>query len=323
MHIFLFLGLTFGAMKLSPGNSAPPSPASVMDEITVASAMPMNAKSDNNYPCSVPSLSVRSWLPSSFRACGVGVDGHISSYVVDEDEPMRVGACCGGFCSGDDTNGFVVSDNGLSGFEVEIKDGCDAHLNSEAHSDCLKTPPRSSPSSEVVAHSPMVLHKRITVAEAYNKDLMLQFILSPAKRGSWNWGCTRGKFDYETNWKGHQPLTPETWSTNIEPGANESSRIAASEIRLMRRRRRRGLITPQRPINGNVAKLNPHVTSPPKVSRRGPTEQAFSDNSVLGKNSNISNDARLSTPFPKDVVVPRLGQKAMSLINVNSTGIRF
>ena len=77
------------------------------------------------------------------------------------------------------------------------------------------------------------------------------------------------------------------------------------------------------PINGNVAKLNPHVTSPPKVSRRVPTEQAFSDNSVLGKNSNISNNSPLSTPFPKDVVVPRLGQKAMSLINVNSTGIRF
>lgn len=76
----------------------------------------------------------------------------------------------------------------------------------------------------------------ITLMEAYNNGTLLQYIMdicynTPASSAN----------DYETNWNGHQPLTPMKPTCSKEEDAS-GSRISASELRFERKRRRRGVI---------------------------------------------------------------------------------
>ena len=49
--------------------------------------------------------------------------------------------------------------------------------------------------------------------------------------------------DYETNWNGHQPLSPMKTTCSKEEDAKEIRLPSASELRFDRKRRRRGVIS--------------------------------------------------------------------------------
>mmetsp|Transcript_41924 Transcript_41924/g.75550 ORF Transcript_41924/g.75550 Transcript_41924/m.75550 type:complete len:153 (-) Transcript_41924:19-477(-) len=83
-----------------------------------------------------------------------------------------------------------------------------------------------------------VTHTHTTATEAFNKGLLLQYILSILSQLHCCNHDSTDDCEYETNWKGHQPLTPYTWSFADD---DTLSVISASELRLMRRRRRRGV----------------------------------------------------------------------------------
>ena len=71
-----------------------------------------------------------------------------------------------------------------------------------------------------------------TVVDAYNQGALLQYMLD----ASFAW-CSQDSTEsgYEKNWQGHQPLSPDTWSS--------SSADDDAEQRSMRTRRRRGVKT--------------------------------------------------------------------------------
>ena len=92
----------------------------------------------------------------------------------------------------------------------------------------------------------------ITLMEAYNNGTLLHYIMdiccnnpasSSAKVVTAN--------DYETNWNGHQPLTPMETSTTEEQHAKEIRLPSATELRFERKRRRRGVISSS-PQSGNT-----------------------------------------------------------------------
>lgn len=140
--------------------------------------------------------------------------------------------------------------------------------------------------------------KRTTAAEAYNKGLLLPYILDSARElDLCNRDCT---VDYESTWQGHQPLTPSPWeeddaveeSPTADPGSAATT-ATASEQRLMRRRRRRGVVLSP-PRGGDAAKVGGGVE--PTMAA------ALHNNGTL-----VPRDlARCSIPFPEDVVDPHI-----------------
>jgi len=129
--------------------------------------------------------------------------------------------------------------------------------------------------------------KRLTASEAYKKGLLFQYLTERcADLDYCIQDCTNQDY-YQSNWKGHQPLSAPTWDIpSVQPAGSfgASSHVSASELRLMRRRRRRGVLShPRRnfkvgsvvdPRFGeeNVASARVHSTNlpmPPKMPGSG------------------------------------------------------
>ena len=143
--------------------------------------------------------------------------------------------------------------------------------------------------------------KRIAFMEAYNKGMLLQYMINSASEIDY---CCNNKHvaedDYETKWRGHQPLTPSTWSSAkndyIDELNDTSGRVvSASEQRFMRRRRRRGVLPP---------------------SKRGEDNNNISMHVSKANNNNNNVEPQRDTilpgwgiPFPGDVIDPHLVPK--------------
>mmetsp|Transcript_25475 Transcript_25475/g.54814 ORF Transcript_25475/g.54814 Transcript_25475/m.54814 type:complete len:230 (-) Transcript_25475:185-874(-) len=128
--------------------------------------------------------------------------------------------------------------------------------------------------------SSTVRRKRTTAMEAYKKGMLFQYIMDSAAE----FECCRNRdstVDYETKWDGHQPLTPHTWSFVDDDTA---SIVSASELRLNRRRRRRGVLTPSQ-RNGKIG------IDSPTIAEDG------------------SNDFFPSIPYPGDIADPQTSHK--------------
>jgi len=80
--------------------------------------------------------------------------------------------------------------------------------------------------------------------EAYNNGTLLQYIIDICCNNPTSAGKVDTTNDYETNWNGHQPLSPMKTTCSKEEDACNSSRLSASELRFGRKRRRRGVISP-------------------------------------------------------------------------------
>jgi len=152
--------------------------------------------------------------------------------------------------------------------------------------------PRPSP--------PKVRRKRTTAAEAYNKGMLLQYIIENcADLDCCTWSTSEDY--YESKWQGHQPLSSPTWhdlpsepSQSFGDAAN-STPVSASEQRMMRRRLRRGVFShPRRnaKVGGIVADTQKDPSFPKVHNKTHPLER-----NVPGT---------LSIGFPGDVVDPHL-----------------
>mmetsp|Transcript_27104 Transcript_27104/g.57208 ORF Transcript_27104/g.57208 Transcript_27104/m.57208 type:complete len:260 (+) Transcript_27104:220-999(+) len=144
--------------------------------------------------------------------------------------------------------------------------------------------PSSSPG--LIRSTPKIPRKNSTAAEAYNKGMLLQYIIESCS----DLDCRKllpNEKDYEAKWNGHQPLSPETWTCTTD-SCNDASEnvISASEMRLMRSRRRRGVMSPLRLSNGEVD-CAIHLEN-----------NVFSEASIPSKSQDSS--------FPADVVDPHL-----------------
>jgi hypothetical protein len=73
------------------------------------------------------------------------------------------------------------------------------------------------------------MSQRLTCIEAFNSGQLLRYLFC---------NYYDQDEDYETTWKGHQPLTPDTWSSQQEG-------ITANERRWTRRRMKRGCLSPK------------------------------------------------------------------------------
>ena len=153
--------------------------------------------------------------------------------------------------------------------------------------------------------------KRTTATEAYNKGLLLQYLVDNASQldiCNFNRDTTTSALDsYEMNWEGHQPLTPSTWREDQEDD-DCASIVSASEMRLMRRRRRRGVLSPPR-TNSRLHVVSP--VSPNKIGNGGDESR-----SVPG----------FGIAFPADVADPHKGKQKKwqpswdGTISVSSSG---
>lgn len=137
--------------------------------------------------------------------------------------------------------------------------------------------------------------KRLTQTEAFNNGMLLQYLFC-------NGGCEEEEDDYEASWTGHQPLTPDTWTT---PEFEFEPRLTASEQRLMRRRRRRGLLKSGNNIMAERGQFGP--LSPPKKS----AARASNENTTLSSISSKTDksNAEWSVSFPKDLVDPHVTEE--------------
>lgn len=121
--------------------------------------------------------------------------------------------------------------------------------------------------------------KRITALEAYNTGMLFQYMIDCVS--DLQNCCNRDStVDYEKKWVGHQPLTPNTWAAD---GDDTASIVSTSELRLNRRRRRRGVLSP---------KLGAKI---------GIDSRTISEDG--------SHDFVPSIPFPGDVVDPHMSPK--------------
>lgn len=129
----------------------------------------------------------------------------------------------------------------------------------------------------------------ITAAEAYNKGMLLQYIITSCSEADF---CNRDSTYtecYESNWEGHQPLTP----------TEDDTGIPASELRLMRSRRRRGVMSPPRRNERNA-----------KIGSGDDPLCVQEDNSVVkGHYGSLNSPGSFSIAFPGDVVDPHLSGK--------------
>ena len=102
--------------------------------------------------------------------------------------------------------------------------------------------------------------------------------------------------DFESNWRGHQPLTPPNWTTTCgasgpsacgigRGGGCGTGVLSASELCLMRGRRKRG------------------VVSPPRRSH------AYAGSSLLSKGSSSFDISEEVEGFPAEFADPRLAEK--------------
>ncbi|KAL3805791.1 hypothetical protein HJC23_007752 [Cyclotella cryptica] len=239
--------------------------------------------------------------------------------------------CWGAFADGDAT---FVSDGG-EGVEVEIlsasvralnvSEGCCEGGSSYFDVEGFKTPPRShararSTSIPCNAKSPASAKKKLTRAEAFNKGMLLHYLFC-------NGGFTdEDEDDYEASWAGHQPLTPETWT--VAPSkSNIPPRLSASEQRLMRRRRRRGLVmSPLKSHGSIVAGGFLDAPSPPAVlTKTGPRarqedETSFASSSKASNAAEYVSGMEWSVPYPKDLVDPHLGDEWKTRLSTGLSG---
>lgn len=144
--------------------------------------------------------------------------------------------------------------------------------------------------------------KRIAFMEAYNKGMLLQYMINSASEIDY---CCNNKHvaedDYETKWRGHQPLTPSTWSSAKNDYIDElndtsGSVVSASEQRFMRRRRRRGVLPPSKRGEDNNNNISMHVT---KANNNNNNVEPQRDTILPG----------WGIPFPGDVIDPHLVPK--------------
>jgi hypothetical protein len=228
--------------------------------------------------------------------------------------------CWGAFTDGDAT----FASEGDEGVEVEILRASDRTLNKSTSCfeggssyfdvEGFKTPPRTSAIGRSAAmpantKSPASAKKKLTRAEAFNKGMLLQYLFC-------NGGFTdEDEDDYEASWAGHQPLTPDTWTVNTSE-SHIPPRLSASEQRLMRRRRRRGLVMSPLKSNGSIVPgglLN--APSPPHLVTKPPRREGQADQTSFACSSSASNETRYfsgmewSVPYPKDLVDPHVGDE--------------
>ena len=144
--------------------------------------------------------------------------------------------------------------------------------------------------------------KRIAFMEAYNKGMLLQYMINSASEIDY---CCNNKHvaedDYETKWRGHQPLTPSTWSSAKNDYIDElndtsGSVVSASEQRFMRRRRRRGVLPPSKRGEDNNNNISMHVT---KANNNNNNVEPQRDTILPG----------WGIPFPGDVIDPHFVSK--------------
>jgi len=147
--------------------------------------------------------------------------------------------------------------------------------------------------------------KRLTASEAYKKGLLFQYLTERcADLDCCIRDCTSEDY-YQSNWKGHQPLSEPTWDTpSVQPAGSfgASSHVSASELRLMRRRRRCGVLSPPR-RNAKVGS----VVDP----RFGEENVAFArvHSTSLPMPPKMPGSGEWSIGFPGDVVDPHLVAK--------------
>mmetsp|Transcript_18418 Transcript_18418/g.38566 ORF Transcript_18418/g.38566 Transcript_18418/m.38566 type:complete len:316 (-) Transcript_18418:190-1137(-) len=147
--------------------------------------------------------------------------------------------------------------------------------------------------------------KRLTASQAYKRGLLFQYLTERcADLNCCIWDRTSEDY-YQSNWKGHQPLSEPTWNTpSIQPAGSfgASSHVSASELRLMRRRRRRGVLLPPR-RNARVGS----VVDP----RFGEENVAFArvHSTNLPMPPTMPGSGEWSIGFPGDVVDPHLVAK--------------
>ena len=149
----------------------------------------------------------------------------------------------------------------------------------------IKTSTRSGYSSSVIKSptgsiiSPHQPNKPLTRSEAFNKGLLLQYFFCNGD----HYDNSDDEHDFERKWDGHQPLTPNTWAETSSRG------VSASELRYLRRRKRRGITT---------------TTSFSTVSSITPSEKVERTlDSVLTPSSN-----EWSVQYPQDLVDPHLSE---------------
>lgn len=248
---------------------------------------------DCHGPCAMMGPSFSSWIPLSLQRCGFGGSDSLSKYVADED-----------ICAEENLNDILARGS----LEVALSDKFDEHPPEKISlKESLRTPPRTSVQTQLkrVLDSSSLPDKPLTASEAYRKGKVLQY-LSQVRCGSWNF-CADDSNTYETKWSGHQPLTPNTWSDFHDIGDDASNQqLTASELRLIRRRRHRGVLTPPRHIK-NASKLNsPQLISPPRVLFKHQGNHSVGD--FFGENISEPSLA-WSIPYPKGVPNPNLGPK--------------
>ena len=77
----------------------------------------------------------------------------------------------------------------------------------------------------------------VTAAKKFIKGSLIQNMFSSlSKLNCCNLDSTH---DYETNWRGHQPLGPNTWTS----ADDDASSMSVTEQRIVRRRKSRGMKT--------------------------------------------------------------------------------
>lgn len=159
----------------------------------------------------------------------------------------------------------------------------------------FRTPPRN------VHHPP---NKKLTAAEAFNKGQLLQYLFCNGfclefTGNSSEEDISSSKEYFESNWAGHQPLTPDTWNTTSAVGASERSN--AGELRRGRGRRRRGL---------SCSTSSP----PPSMSSPGLSTDGSSSSTNRSGEENIGGNNEWSVAFPKDLTPHLKGKKKRGVL---------
>lgn len=148
------------------------------------------------------------------------------------------------------------------------------------------TPPCASPPTRPRRKMP----RRTTATEAYKKGQLLQYILDSTREFDCFNINTDSTDDYEVNWTGHQPLGDDS----------PSSMVSASELRLIRSRRRRGVVTPPAHQTAKVGGSSGTIVHEGGELSFGKVHEKLQEPRDL---------PRCSIPFPEDVVDPHIATK--------------
>ena len=105
------------------------------------------------------------------------------------------------------------------------------------------------------------IHHMITLMEAYNNGTLLQYIMDICCNPTYSSAKVDTTNDYETNWNGHQPLSPMKTTCSKKEEDASSCRLSASELRFDRKRRRRGVISPRDNTTDSTKQVNNYDTN--------------------------------------------------------------